>query len=441
MKWIQMEIILFVCVAFISAANVLRVNNMEDTDDTNIIDFEDSPASCKCENGKCVIENGQAVCKCNPEYGAVSKIRCIACDCGIGANCTFEFGFFSNDKYCLCPDGTELRNERCEDEMTSLEPDITHSPNTSLSDGNWTTRWDFNETNRDYNWTNIKDFNDTIITWDFNETTTTGEFNETTTRWDFNETTRDCKCENGKCVIENGETVCKCNPEYGAVSKIRCIDCDCGTGANCTFEFGFFFNDKYCLCPDGTELRNERCEDQTTDYNWTNIRDFNDTIITWDFNETNRDYNWTNIRDFNDTIITWDFNETTTTGEFNETTTRRDFNETTRVTCTRDSDCLNGGICETVRNENFCRCQPNFGGQWCQVNLCHSLDPICRAMRGVCKIYGGNAICDCPPETIYHQESGICTERICNSLRSCVKNVSNKIFRRDFVILNTKTFD
>ncbi|GIY67510.1 adhesive plaque matrix protein 2 [Caerostris extrusa] len=70
---------------------------------------------CDCKNGKCrVTENNEVICECLPEYGKYDDV-CTACDCGTGANCTFDVGFFSTEKYCLCPDGRKLKNQRCED--------------------------------------------------------------------------------------------------------------------------------------------------------------------------------------------------------------------------------------------------------------------------------------------------------------------------------------
>ncbi|GIY00569.1 EGF-like domain-containing protein, partial [Caerostris darwini] len=42
-----------------------------------------------------------------------SNYQLAACDCGTGANCTFDVGFWTTEKYCLCPDGTKLKNQRC----------------------------------------------------------------------------------------------------------------------------------------------------------------------------------------------------------------------------------------------------------------------------------------------------------------------------------------
>ncbi|GBN32429.1 Fat-like cadherin-related tumor suppressor, partial [Araneus ventricosus] len=50
-----------------------------------------------------------------------------------------------------------------------------------------------------------------------------------------------CDCKNGRCrVTSDEEVLCECLPEYGKKEEV-CEPCDCGTGANCTWESGIFF--------------------------------------------------------------------------------------------------------------------------------------------------------------------------------------------------------
>nr|XP_042911033.1 neurogenic locus Notch protein-like [Parasteatoda tepidariorum] len=59
---------------------------------------------CDCGNGLCVEEDGKAVCKCKPTYGFIeTQIKCIACNCGEGWNCTYSFS--GSIKTCICTNG------------------------------------------------------------------------------------------------------------------------------------------------------------------------------------------------------------------------------------------------------------------------------------------------------------------------------------------------
>ncbi|GIY69462.1 hypothetical protein CEXT_365081 [Caerostris extrusa] len=95
-----------VYVSIVRCASVSKNNIEESQTDIHSIHSNYQLADCKCDNGKCVIENGKEVCKCNPEYGMYalkSKSICKACDCGKGANCTFDVGFWSTEKILPLP--------------------------------------------------------------------------------------------------------------------------------------------------------------------------------------------------------------------------------------------------------------------------------------------------------------------------------------------------
>ncbi|XP_035215869.1 fibropellin-3-like [Stegodyphus dumicola] len=62
-------------------------------------------ASCKCENGHCVVNtDGRAVCQCPPEFFLDDDNTCKACHCGQGSNCTIE-GDILKFKLCICKEG------------------------------------------------------------------------------------------------------------------------------------------------------------------------------------------------------------------------------------------------------------------------------------------------------------------------------------------------
>ncbi|GIY15794.1 hypothetical protein CDAR_588872 [Caerostris darwini] len=112
---IECIILLFACIVFISAANVLRANSVQEAEDINLM-YLDQPAPCKCTGGKCVTVNGKEVCKCPPEYGIVDDKSCKACQCGEGSNCTFTCNgmlCFSTTKKCICKEGYKEISGKC----------------------------------------------------------------------------------------------------------------------------------------------------------------------------------------------------------------------------------------------------------------------------------------------------------------------------------------
>ncbi|GFY33830.1 hypothetical protein TNCV_4595401 [Trichonephila clavipes] len=76
-------------------------------------------AGCKCTGGSCVMKDGKQICQCPPEFGSYSATLCKACECGKGANCTYEqSGWFSVKKTCICPNGYLANGEKCIDMRT-----------------------------------------------------------------------------------------------------------------------------------------------------------------------------------------------------------------------------------------------------------------------------------------------------------------------------------
>ncbi|GIY68233.1 hypothetical protein CEXT_486821, partial [Caerostris extrusa] len=57
---IESIILLFAYIAFISAANILRTNIVQEAEDINQMDLEDMSADCKYTGGECVTEKGKA---------------------------------------------------------------------------------------------------------------------------------------------------------------------------------------------------------------------------------------------------------------------------------------------------------------------------------------------------------------------------------------------
>ncbi|GBM18900.1 Latent-transforming growth factor beta-binding protein 2 [Araneus ventricosus] len=70
---------------------------------------------CKCDNGTCVTDGNKTVCVCDPGFGKIGKTTCKACECGTGFSCTFDVGFFSTTKKCLCTSDFVERNGVCKE--------------------------------------------------------------------------------------------------------------------------------------------------------------------------------------------------------------------------------------------------------------------------------------------------------------------------------------
>ncbi|CAL1290011.1 unnamed protein product [Larinioides sclopetarius] len=70
---------------------------------------------CKCDNGTCVMDGDKTVCICDPGFGKIGETTCKECECGAGFSCTFDVGFFSTAKKCLCTEGFVERNGVCKE--------------------------------------------------------------------------------------------------------------------------------------------------------------------------------------------------------------------------------------------------------------------------------------------------------------------------------------
>ncbi|GBO18584.1 hypothetical protein AVEN_258602-1 [Araneus ventricosus] len=88
---------------------------------------------CSCTNGKCVIEDGKEVCKCNPGFGYFSISYCKACDCGPNQGCKWKTtGWFNAEQICFCNPGYSEDNGKCVATPCSSNPcknggNCTHS--------------------------------------------------------------------------------------------------------------------------------------------------------------------------------------------------------------------------------------------------------------------------------------------------------------------------
>ncbi|GIZ03115.1 latent-transforming growth factor beta-binding protein 2 [Caerostris extrusa] len=83
-----------------SDANGVQTSHLK-----NLLKYTYQQTACKCDNGKCATEGGKQVCVCDLGFGRISSSRCKDCQCGEDFGCTFDVGFFTITKKCLCLEG------------------------------------------------------------------------------------------------------------------------------------------------------------------------------------------------------------------------------------------------------------------------------------------------------------------------------------------------
>ncbi|GFS58925.1 neurogenic locus Notch protein, partial [Trichonephila inaurata madagascariensis] len=148
---------------------------------------------CKCTGGSCVMKDGKQVCQCPPEFGNYSPTLCKACECGKGANCTYEqSGWFSAKKTCICPNGYLANGEKCIAVSTSTSLRTSTLPSSTT--------------------THFKDMSTPSMNSDSTIRTTKT----------FPPSTRDCDC--GKyardCTLSYWGKVCDCMTGYTPIGGI-----------------------------------------------------------------------------------------------------------------------------------------------------------------------------------------------------------------------------
>ncbi|CAL1300576.1 unnamed protein product, partial [Larinioides sclopetarius] len=171
----------------------------------------------------------------------------------------------------------------------------------------------------------------------------------------------DCDCKNGKCQITSAkDVVCECLPEYGKNSDV-CEACNCGTGANCTFESGFwgFGETKYCLCPDGSKLEEQHCEDPCRS---------NPCLHNGKCKVEGKNF------------------KCECTPPYTGPTCKDDI-------CTKNP-CLNGGACKINATSLQCKCKIPYSGKLCEEDPC-TKNPC--ENGGTCRLKDNSSKCDCKP--------------------------------------------
>ncbi|GBM89502.1 Neurogenic locus Notch protein [Araneus ventricosus] len=228
-----------------------------------------------------------------------------------------------------------------------------------------------------------------------------------------------CDCKNGKCRVTSDEDVlCECLPEYGKKSEV-CEPCDCGTGANCTWEGGFFSGKtKYCLCPDGSKLKEQHCEDPCTGgpcKNGGTCRVENNSFKC----HCPAPFSGKNCE-----------TDPCSGGTCKNGGTCRVENNSFKCycpapflgnkcetdPCTR-GPCKNGGKCEVEKNSFKCYCPAPFSGKICETDPC-TKNPC--ENGGVCRLQGNSSKCYC--RTPYFGDKcqkDLCTNNPCKNGGTC----------------------
>ncbi|GBN66541.1 Neurogenic locus notch 1 [Araneus ventricosus] len=204
-----------------------------------------------------------------------------------------------------------------------------------------------------------------------------------------------CDCKNGKCrVTSDEEVLCECLPEYGKKSEV-CEPCDCGTGANCTWERGILLGyTKYCLCPDGSKLMEQHCEDPCN---------------------SNPCLNNGNCK---------------VEGKVFKCECRPPY---TGPTCKDDlctiNPCQNGGTCKINGTSFECKCKIPYTGKLCEKDPCTKTP--CKN-GGTCRLQENSFKCDC--KTPYFGdtcETDPCTKNPCENGGICrLQDNSSKCYCR-----------
>ncbi|GBN98192.1 Sushi, nidogen and EGF-like domain-containing protein 1, partial [Araneus ventricosus] len=183
-----------------------------------------------------------------------------------------------------------------------------------------------------------------------------------------------CDCKNGKCrVTSDDDVLCECLPEYGKKAEV-CEPCDCGTGANCTWERGIIFGyTKYCLCPDGSKLKEEHCEDPCNR---------NPCLNNGKCKEEGKVF------------------KCECRPPYTERTCKDDL-------CT-ENPCQNGGTCKINGTSFECKCEIPYIGKLCEKDVC-TINPCQNG--GICRLNGTSFLCYCRSP----YSGRLCESNICNT--------------------------
>ncbi|KAG8185153.1 hypothetical protein JTE90_005132 [Oedothorax gibbosus] len=232
-----------------------------------------------------------------------------------------------------------------------------------------------------------------------------------------------CKCHKGKCVEKDGKTVCTCPPEFGVFKNYyreeECKPCECGKGANCTFNPILWSIHKKCVCPFGLKESDGVCKGDPCSMNpcgnggrcVVEENSFKCDCTPPFSGKTCEEGCDCGSKSFGCKVDSQGRLKCVCFPGFAQK------GNSCAETCTKDTDCFNGGSCERSGDDYFCACPGGFAGDRCQVNsACDNLN--CDVMRAVCRRTRDGAVCECPPEKEYKWFTGVC-EDICDS-RKCV---------------------
>ncbi|GFY74402.1 hypothetical protein TNIN_110152, partial [Trichonephila inaurata madagascariensis] len=387
------------------------------------------------------------------------------CECGKGANCTYEqSGWFSAKKTCICPNGYLANGEKCIAVSTSTSLRTSTLPSSTT--------------------THFKDMS----------TPSTNSDSTIRTTKTFPPSTRDCDC--GKyardCTLSYWGKVCDCMtgytpiggiceaiesstpssttdifPSSTATTRITTPECDCGKySTDC--KISFYGNRKICYCMNGYTPINGWCEAMetssvpTTDNSTATAVKPELTTLACDCGKYSKGcrISWwrTKVCDCmngytqNDGICaecdcgkyskgcrnSWfgkvcncfpgytqvngtcakcycgkNAKSCTLKGGVKKCACKKGYSERLGIcsaTCLLPGDCSNGTVCTKAEGgKSFCECPPNFRGKMCEISiLCEKLESICQAMGAVCVLKDSNAYCGCPRGKKMNFKLGLC---------------------------------
>ncbi|CAL1282862.1 unnamed protein product [Larinioides sclopetarius] len=242
----------------------------------------------------------------------------------------------------------------------------------------------------------------------------------------------DCDCKKGKCrITSDKDVVCECLPEYGKNSGV-CEACNCGNGANCTFESDFWGirKTKYCLCPDGSKLVEQHCGDPCRSNPCLNNgkckvegKNFKCECTLPYTGPTCKD----DICTMNPCLNggTCKINGTSFQCKCKTPYSGKLCEEVIDI-CSKNP-CENGGICRLKDNSPKCECRTPYFGDKCEKDSC--TDNPCKN-GGTCSLFGDSFKCNCKEQFGGDNcEQDPCTKNPCENGGTCrLKGNSTKCF-------------
>ncbi|GIY32203.1 uncharacterized protein CDAR_119661 [Caerostris darwini] len=434
---IKSIILLFVYIAFISAANVLRTNIVQKAEDINLMDLEDMSADCKYSGGECVTEKGKAARKCPPEYGYWDG-TCTECKCGEKEKgCSFEDGA----KICVCEEGYADKQGTCT-ELCTEDTDCKYGGTCGnevngkkfcvckqgLEGDKCDIIADCNGKYKHCTGENGK------CTYDTHQEKAVCKCHDNKKLDDKENICKECKCgekEKG-CSFEDGAKFCFCEEGYadkqGICTELCTEDTDCKYGGTCGNEVN---GKKFCVCKQG--LEGDKCDiiaDCNGKYKHCTGENGKCTYDTHQEKAVCKCHDNKKLDDKENICKECKCGEKEKGCSFEDGAKfcfceegYADKQGICTETCKVDEECENGGVCEEKDGNKFCSCRPGVEGVKCETVIdCESgIYKDCKGDAGRCSFdpQTNAAVCECSGNKKLNDLMHICEECDCGEKGAC----------------------